>query len=318
MGKLVSIIIPCYNSRLYLARAIESALSQIYSDFEVIIIDDGSTDETRDIAFRFRREEQVRYFHQDNRGLSSARNFGLRVSRGKYVALLDADDIWLPNKLNKQIDYFNRFAHCGMVFTDYSTFNVEGVIANTRNDDRHTGTVSYEQLLLRSNFIYPSTVLIRRDVFDRCGYFDESLKSIEDYDMWLRIAQQFEIRGVRESLTKIRIHESNMSGNVPRMLAYECKVVSKHRNNLSWFAFRRRLAKIYFLNADRYVHQRRRGNAIGLFFKGILLYPFLFVDMTVFFIKMALGGVLTERVRKHVAAGDSFFLQLYQWLYKRY
>ncbi len=315
---LISVVIPCYNAQAYLAEAIESALNQSYTHIEILILDDGSTDDSPRIAKSYKNENRLIYLHQENSGLSSARNLGIRHSSGKYIALLDADDRWEPYKLSRQMETFQTAPSCGMVFTDYSTFDSQGLRDSRRNADHHAGIVEYSQLLSRSNFIYPSTVLIRRSVFDVCGSFDESLRSIEDYDMWLRIAQKFKVRGIREPLTAIRIHEHNMSGNIPVMLKYEKKVVEKHRQDLSWPAYNRRIAKTYFLNADRSIHQERRLQALYLFVLGLIRYPLLPVDVTVFVIKFILGKNLTERLKKKFANTDSVFARWYRWFYAKY
>lgn len=313
---LASIIIPCYNTAAYLPHAIKSALDQTYSPIEIVVIDDGSTDDTASIVAQY-KNSAIKYVYQSNKGLSAARNTGIRMATGEYIALLDADDLWERDKLHKQIELLKKYPSCGMVFTDYSTFNTEGVLSRTRNADRHDGSVSYEQLLSRLNFIY-CTVVIRCEVFEQCGYFDESLRSIEDYDMWLRIAQQFEIRGIRESLACIRIHNSSMTCNVHVMLEYERKVIDKHRNSFTWTAYRRRIAKTYFLNADRYIHQQQRIKSLELFFQGFILYPFLFVDMTVYCIKFTLGGRLIDRLRAYLTKQPSLLATCYNFMYKRY
>jgi glycosyltransferase involved in cell wall biosynthesis len=315
---LISVIIPCYNAQAYLAEAIDSALNQSHTHIEVLVIDDGSTDNSARIAKSYKNEVRLIYLHKENSGLSSARNLGIQRSSGPYIALLDADDRWEPHKLSRQIETFQTAPSCGMVFTDYSTFDSQGLRDTRRNVDHHTGIVEYSQLLSRSNFIYPSTVLIRRSVFDVCGNFDESLRSIEDYDMWLRIAQKFEVRGVREPLTTIRIHEHNMSGNLPVMLKYETKVVKKHRQNLSWLAYNRRIAKAYFLNADRSIHQEHRLQALYFFILGLIRYPLLPVDISIFVIKFILGKNLTERLKRRFANTNSVLARWYRWFYVKY
>ena len=315
---LISVIIPCYNAQAYLAEAINSALSQSYTHIEVLVIDDGSTDDSARIANCYKNEKRLIYLHQKNSGLSSARNLGIERSAGLYIALLDADDQWEPHKLSRQMEIFQTAPLCGMVFTDYSTFDSQGLRDTRRNIDHHTGIVEYSQLLSRSNFIYPSTVLIRRSVFDVCGNFDESLRSIEDYDMWLRIAQKFEVRGIRESLTAIRIHEHNMSRNIPVMLKYEIKVVKRHRQDLSWPAYNRRIAKACFLNADRSIHQERRLQALYLFVLGFIRYPILLVDISIFVIKFIFGKNLTERLKRRFANTNSVFARWYRWFYIKY
>jgi glycosyltransferase involved in cell wall biosynthesis len=293
-------------------------MRQTYGRLEILVVDDGSTDATPAVVKAYSTDPRVKYLRQENRGLSAARNIGILHTDGEYIALLDADDFWEPEKLTRQMELFAQYPSCGMVFADYLIFNAQGIMARSRNADHYDGQVNFRQLLTRFNFIYPSTVVIRREVFAQCGYFDESLRAIEDYDMWLRIARKFEIRGMKKTLAHVRVHGTNMSGNIPSMLEYENKVITKHIADLSWIAYRRRLAKNYFLNGDRYIHQGKRAKAMLLFMKGFSYYPFLIVDMTIFLLKFILGGHAVGKLRKRATDKDSLLSKLYGILYRYY
>ena len=317
---IVSIIIPCYNTAQYLGEAVASALGQTYTDFELLIIDDGSTDATREISSCFLSDRRVRYFRQDNRGLSAARNKGIELSRGEFIALLDADDVWEPEKLASQLSLFDTMPKCALAFTDFSTFNEYGVIASEKNSvilEREI-TVDFETLYRRNNFIYPSTVMIRRGLFETVGDFDVTLKSAEDYDMWLRIARASRLAGIGSRLVRIRQHGSSMSQNIPRMLENEIAVIEKNGSNVLARKVRKRLAKIYYLNADRFVHAGKRLEAIKLLTKGIFICPFLYVDIAVVLIKLMLGGEAVQRLRRYLNNKDSLFSKWYWRIYSRY
>src|SRR5262249_35935561 len=181
----VSVIIPSYNSARYLTDAVDSVLRQTFCDFEMVIVDDGSTDDTEAVVRRY--GERVRYLRQPNSGVAAARNRGIEESRGRYVAFLDADDTWHQDKLHAQVAALLKnpgYLACYTAFTVVSSDLTPLCI--TRNK-RHGKTL--EDLLLRGNFVGSiCTVLCERTLFDRAGGFDPSLSQCADWDMWVRIA----------------------------------------------------------------------------------------------------------------------------------
>jgi glycosyltransferase involved in cell wall biosynthesis len=203
----VSVIIPTYNSACFLTDAVDSVLAQTYKDFEVIVIDDGSTDETESLIHKY--HSSVRYIRQENRGVALTRNRGIEESRGKYVAFLDADDVWLPHKLDRQVSALcdnNDFHAC------YSAFSVaDGLhpIAVNRSDRRGS---ALEDLLLRGNVVAtPSTVLCERSLLEVAGGFDPVMSQCADWDMWVRLAALTEFLYLDEVLVTYRRHDGNMS-----------------------------------------------------------------------------------------------------------
>jgi glycosyltransferase involved in cell wall biosynthesis len=204
----VSVIIPIYNSEKYVQESIESVLHQTFKDFELIFIDDGSTDRTKEILSHYK---DIVYFYQENSGPSRARNEGIRRSHGQLISFLDADDLWFPDKLELEVKYFDTHPDIGLVTCDALAFTGDKVIVPSMAKERplHSGSVLY--FLLRENFLNTNNVLIRRDVFDKVGMFDETRKFSEDYDLWLRIAQHYKIGFVRNILTKYRVHDLSRS-----------------------------------------------------------------------------------------------------------
>lgn len=222
---LVSAVIPTFNHAAFLPAAIESALDQDYVNLEIIVVDDGSTDETRAIVARY--GDGVRYIWQENAGLSAARNTAIRAARGSHVALLDADDVWLPAFLSTVMDRWQSDPALGAVYTGFYTIDQEG----QRLPQVSTSTVPAEDLydrLLDGEFFVPSAVVTRRDCFDRVGLFDEGLRGSEDWDMWLRVARDFPMAGIPIPLVNYRVHGNNMSGQPDFMLRYQLMVVEKH------------------------------------------------------------------------------------------
>ena len=204
----VSVIIPTYNSARFLTDAIDSVLAQTFKDFEVIVIDDGSTDETESLILKY--GSALRYIRQENRGVALTRNHGIDESRGKYVAFLDADDVWLPHKLERQLAALrgkDNFRAC------YSAFSVADdnlrPIAVNRSDRRGS---ALEDLLLRGNVVAtPSTVLCERSLLEVAGGFDPAMSQCADWDMWVRLAAFTEFLYLDEVLVKYRRHGGNMS-----------------------------------------------------------------------------------------------------------
>jgi glycosyltransferase involved in cell wall biosynthesis len=219
----VSVVIPAYNSQ-FLRVALESVMGQTRAPSEIILVD-GSPEMTLAQLGNYR--DQVAYYHQSPRGVSAARNFGIEKAQGKYVAFLDADDLWLPGKLQKQIDLLDRHPRIGFCFSTVWNL-VEGdgsciprepfsppvllrwIAANASEDGAVGGSV-YE-LLLEVNCIATSSLVIRRELFDTVGTFDESLKNGEDYDFELRLARSSLAFFMTEPTSRYRVHTAGLSG----------------------------------------------------------------------------------------------------------
>jgi glycosyltransferase involved in cell wall biosynthesis len=179
---LFSVIIPSYNRFRRLCSAIDSVLSQSFRDFELIVVDDGSTDDTPVIQEKY--GNRIRYLRQQQQGVSSARNNGISHASSPYIALLDSDDIWLPEKLAAQVEFIRR--HPGILIHQTDEIWIRnGKRVNPRNRHRKSGGYIFPQSL-HLCLISPSAVVLHRDIFDRYGHFDEGLPVCEDYDLWLR------------------------------------------------------------------------------------------------------------------------------------
>jgi glycosyltransferase involved in cell wall biosynthesis len=202
---LVSVVIPAYNAAAYLGETLRSVQAQTYRNIEILVVDDGSTDDTAAVAARF----GVRSLTQPNQGQAAARNAGIRAANGRYIALLDADDLWEPEKLQLQVALLEQtglaWAYCdGYEFasdTGQTSYQFSGVYT------LHAGDILRPLLLV--NCIVAATPLIRRDVFDAVGGFDEAplLRRREDWDMWLRIAARYPVGVVARPLVRYRVRE---------------------------------------------------------------------------------------------------------------
>lgn len=208
---VVSIIIPCYNYARFLSDAIGSALEQAYEQCEVIVVDDGSTDNTSEVAASFGK--RIRYIYQENKGHSAARNTGIQASSGEFVVYLDADDVLKPQMVAHSLQTMKRLGEeFGIVAGRCSRIDREGCdLVFTVEFPAVDCEVTALDLLIRNRF--PPTLLARREVFDKCGGWDEQLLGSEDRDMWLRVALKYKILRSGEVFLSLRRHGDNVSGD---------------------------------------------------------------------------------------------------------
>lgn len=222
----VSIIIPLYNLCRFVAETIDSALAQTLDAdaTEIVVIDDGSTDGGGNIVRRY--APRVQYVRQENRGLPAARNAGIRASQAPFVTFLDADDRILPEKLEAQLTAFESRPDVGLVYTGWHYIDESGGRLPQRGRSLHEGDVFPELIL--GNLIHPHTAVVRRELVERVAGFDETLTSVEDWDLWLRLSQI----GVRwhcvdRPLAEYRIRHDGMHQNAARMLENRLRVLEK-------------------------------------------------------------------------------------------
>ena len=185
---LVSIITPTYNTAKYLPRAVASALNQTYSNLELIIIDDGSTDDTKETLKPYLNDRRLQYVYQSNQGIAGARNAGINKAHGRYIALLDADDEFLPTKIERQLKTLEERPDYGVCYSDILHF----YDTNPRKFFHHRYSYPSGNIfepLLKKQFINPLSVFVRREVIEKHGSFDETLRHTEDWDLWLRWAR---------------------------------------------------------------------------------------------------------------------------------
>jgi glycosyltransferase involved in cell wall biosynthesis len=220
---LVTVVIPCYNQAHFLGEAIESVLSQGYKNFEIIVVDDGSTDDTSEVASRYQKVHLIR---QENQGLSAARNRGLSESEGEYVVFLDADDRLLPNALEVGVRELEAHPECAFAFGYHTNIAIDGSPLATSHPP-HNEPDQYLALLRRC-YIRMHAVMYRRSVFETVGGFDTSLSASEDYDMYLRITREYPVHHHGEVVAEYRRrHGKNMTGNPALILSTS---VSVHRS----------------------------------------------------------------------------------------
>jgi glycosyltransferase involved in cell wall biosynthesis len=222
----VSVIIPSFNYARFVANAVDSVLAQTFTDHEIIVIDDGSTDNTREILSVYKG--RINYIYQENKGLSGARNTGIRAAKGEWIALLDADDEWYPNKLEEQMRVLGQNPQINIIFSDYVIFNDSGVVKESnpppkeffketnRLLERNNGAVLianiFQELILVGCCITTLTSIFKKDLAQKVGLFNESLRMCEDYEFWLRCSRDNVFCYLNKVLAKCFLNSGGMSG----------------------------------------------------------------------------------------------------------
>lgn len=216
---LISVIIPVFNGSQFISQTIDSVFKQTYTNIEIIIVDDGSTDNSVSLVKSLSKD--IKIVEQNNKGAAAARNSGVDESKGEFIAFLDSDDIWHPQKLEIQIDALRG---CEWCYTD--TLFLGGI--NDGISDSFF-TKKYEGFILdkivTGNFIGTSTVLLSRNLFNLAGGFNSSLRSIEDWEFWCRVSSFSEIRYIPQSLVKYRVHPSSVSRSARGNIENHMKVI---------------------------------------------------------------------------------------------
>jgi glycosyltransferase involved in cell wall biosynthesis len=231
----VSIIVPAFNAERYIGTCLASVFGQTYRDYELIVVDDGSTDQTREAIVA--AGGPVRYISQPNQGPAAARNSGIAAARGELVCFLDADDSWFPDKLEHQVEFLTRHRDVGLLFADEEEFDDQGVHCHSLVSTSRFfpaiaagGTLDGAfQKLLEENFIPTSTVMIRKACFEACGQFDVTLKGPEDRDMWSRIAVRFPVAFIPRVLARKRVVASSVSRDIETTLRSRIRMWIKAR-----------------------------------------------------------------------------------------
>lgn len=217
----VSVIIPTYNRCKYLNFAIQSVLHQTYANWELLVIDDGSSDDTSSVIQEYiGKDKRIRSFRLKNGGVARARSVGIKEAKGEYVAFLDDDDYYLPHKLELQVNYLEKNPQHIFVYGQADYVDSQGNYIKTvpGNPVRTYGE------LIQESVIFPTTIMVRRSAFEEFGYFRSSLKTCEDYDMWLRIARKYPFAFISEPVAKYRRHRNNVTHRIHQVYSDENRV----------------------------------------------------------------------------------------------
>lgn len=279
----VSVIVPTYNCAQYLPEALDSALAQTYSDFEILIIDDGSTDDTKKILEPYLKtfKSKIRNIYQENKGHSLARNNGLKNAKGEFIAFLDADDKWYPHRLEEEIKLIEANPVVGLVHANAMRLSEDGRLlgAYSRKKQYLSGFI-FKPLFLRLADISCATVLLRKSCCDNVGYFDTHLTRLgcEDRELWLRIAKKYRIEYVDQVLAYYRVRDASASRDSTKMLNARLYVIDKFcKNDQSLERLRKpALAKIYRDLGDDSLFKSKFHDAKDFYKKSLSFGPWAF------------------------------------------
>jgi glycosyltransferase involved in cell wall biosynthesis len=268
----VSILIPTHNRARLLRKAIVSVLEQSFQDFEIIVVDDASDDDTRDVVESL-ADGRIRYFrHAENRGEGASRNTGLVHSTGQYIAFIDDDDTWLPDKLTAQVRLLDACpSDVGGIYTGYFRVDMEnGETLATIQPEKRSNL--YADLRSYNWVGTPSTVLLRRECFDRAGKFDEHLKFGPDYDMWIRISKFYQFEFISRPLVRYAVHPNRLSADTSTILRGKEAHLAKYPD---YFAGDRRAYGRYFLTLGvLYCYNRKLSKGRAALRHAIRIYPY--------------------------------------------
>ena len=284
MSFTFSVVIPTYNQATYLQSALTSVIQQTFEDFEIIVINNHSQDHTLDVMNQF-SDNRLRLINFHNNGIiAAARNIGIKESKGKYVAFLDSDDLWSPNKLEMLHEKIqSEPQHC-VYSHDYQIISTTGKRKYVQcGPKRKCNTTLYKCLLLNGNVLSTSGTVVHREILNKVGCFSEdvNLVTVEDYDLWLRLAQFCTFKFVNQNLGSVTRHESNASGNVELHLKNTLHLFNTHLNNLKAVHGIKRIpnekwrrSDILYGAARQHYAQNNLQKAITLLGKSVRTYPF--------------------------------------------
>ncbi len=266
--KKVSVIMNCFNCSKYLHEAIDSIYAQTYKDWEIIFWDNASTDNSAEIARSY--DNKLRYFCSESTlPLGNARNLAIEQARGEYVAFLDCDDAWLPEKLEKQLELFDAKSEVMLVYSDSYIIDENGNIIKAAFDTiKPVRGHVFNKLFCYHNFITLPTAVIKKKVLDEVGLFNPSYKMSEEYDLFLKIAYSHPVDYIEQPLAKYRVHSNNFSKNLDIGIREELEIIDrwlrkdpdlkKEFGNKIRIRKTRRLAALYLFYLVKYVHLPKR------------------------------------------------------------
>ncbi|MFH1612854.1 MAG: glycosyltransferase [bacterium] len=261
----ISVIIPTYNCAQSLLEAIESVLNQSFKDYEIIVIDDGSQDETKNVIDSYMKN--ICYIYQQNQGVACARNLGIKKAQGKYIAFLDADDIWIKDKLKMQIECFEKYPEIGLVFSDL-------IILNENKEEKEYKIGNFKkdvEALIQHNFIPTSKVMVKKECFEKVGMF-ENFNLAEDYNLWLKIIQHYSIYHIPQCLVKYK-NKIRTKSYLLQTTINEIKIISNITLK-NKFIIKRKLGQLFYM-AGLFSHQLKKYNQSQKYFiQSILKMPF--------------------------------------------
>jgi len=274
----VGVIVPAYNAARYLPKAIESVIAQTFVDWEILLVDDGSTDNTKAVLspYRERLGSKLRYIEQVNRGLPAARNAAIRASDCELLALLDADDIWLPCRLTESVKMLDERPQAGLAYGLVTHIDIEDRTSWTfkGNPPPAEGRIA-SQIYMRKVELPCPTVTFRRSCVEEVGGFDETMRATEDRDLWLRISLHHEVAFIPKVIALYRVSPQSMSADPMRMLTAQLQFIRKNygRPGCGFLARQAAYSRAYKQRAEAFDRRNDRWNAGWSALQAVALYP---------------------------------------------
>lgn len=272
----VSVIIPTYNRAKYLKDAIESVLGQKYQNLEIIIVDDGSKDDTAQIVKSF-SSSKIKYIYQANQGRSKARNRAIKLAKGEYIAFLDSDDIFLPGKIQKQVALLDKNSQYAMIYCSAQAVNSQGRKLYPVYRANLSGWIYSEIAFYLPLTIILPTVMVRKDILFKVGLFDENMARFEDIDLWRRISKRYQILGIDEILCIIRRHRGNQMEHpaaVLKSIDYYIRKIYRDDGLANLFLKRKRTAELFcFYGNATTINKKWHQYAIKFYLPALRYWP---------------------------------------------
>ena len=283
----VAVIIPAYNAERYIAETIDSVIAQTYSDWEMIVVDDGSTDNTKNIVNEYvKQDSRIKYIYQENASQAVARNTGIKYSNGEFIAFLDADDIWMPDKIERQIRLFED-SSVGLAYTLFVKIDSNSILIPSRNAQVKCFKGNVYKNIIYDNFLATSSVILRAGLLSSNGLlFRTGRQGVEDWDLWVRMAQITQFDYIAEPLLRYRVYPGNQSSDILRMHESRMKTLDDLESSFfmngklteNEIAELRSILKkgrsLHVLRAAHILLSEDRKQARSFFFHALRLHPF--------------------------------------------
>lgn len=275
----VDVIIPAYNAARFLPAAIESVMAQTFQDWRILLVDDGSKDNIAEVIAPYlqRLGDKLKYIRQENAGLPAARNTAIRNSDAEFLALLDADDVWLPHRLARSVERFANRPDIGLVYGFNARIDPEGKVLDTfAKRNRHAEGWVAPYIYMRTLDLNCPTVTFRRSCVEEVGLFDETMRATEDRDLWVRIALRYQVALVPEVIAHYRVSPQAMTTDADRMLTAQLRFVEKHYGSPGLGKRERRIALswIYRQRAEALIGRGQIRGALKSALQVLAFYPF--------------------------------------------
>lgn len=296
----ISVVIPTYNAAQYVGEAIESVLNQTFKDYEIVVVDDGSTDNTEELLQKY--VDRIRYIKQKNGGEGAARNRGIREAHGEWVAFLDADDLWLPHKLKVQMEFVEQHPDVDFIYGDTSVFDSNRVLSKSVFSERQPHEGRIIKNLLRENCVPILSVIARKKCFEKSGLFKEGMKYCTDYEMWLRFAKYFKFGYVNEVVASCRKHEKGVSQNMEQMHKTHLNILNTTLKDMKIpYAAADRIRSFNYFKNGYLCFEKKNKDASKNFFLSILNNPFYLKSWVYLFLSMLPSEIIIflKKIKKY-------------------